>query len=127
MSTSAAATATPPAWPREAMAGLSGAAAALATTLTMGLLAYAPAGSAAAALGLPAAFAAALAGGVVMALLGRSRLPCATPSSATTLLLAALVARLWPTRRCSPPHPPAPRRWCHCARWRCCSRACCRC
>lgn len=94
MSTSAAATATPPAWPREAMAGLSGAAAALATTLTMGLLAYAPAGSAAAALGLPAAFAAALAGGVVMALLGRSRLPCATPSSATTLLLAALVARL---------------------------------
>ena len=83
-----------PPWPREALAGLSGAATALATALTLGLLAYAPAGGAAAALGLPAAFAAALAGGTVMALLGRSRLPCATPSSATTLLLATLVARL---------------------------------
>lgn len=81
-------------WPAEALAGLSGAATSLATALTVGLLAYAPAGPAAAALGLPAAFAAALAGGTVMALLGRSRLPCATPSSATTLLLAALVARL---------------------------------
>jgi hypothetical protein len=75
---------------------LSGALAALETVaivLTLGLLAFAPLG-AAASMGIAASFAAVIAGGLVYAMLGSAASPSAGPSSATSLILAGLVAQL---------------------------------
>lgn len=75
---------------------LSGAVVALETVaivLTLGLLAFAPLG-ASAPLGIAAAFAAVIAGGLVYALLGSAASPSAGPTSATALILAGLVAQL---------------------------------
>lgn len=67
---------------------------ALALVLTLGLLAFAPLGAAAARMGLAAGFAAVIAGGAVYALWGSVAAPAAAPSSATALILAGLVASL---------------------------------
>lgn len=83
-----------PAWLRGAWAGGVGSLGVLAVVVTLGLLAWAALGAGAARLGLQAAFATVAVGGVVYALLGRSAVPAAGPSSATALILAALVARL---------------------------------
>lgn len=75
---------------------LSGALVALETVaivLTLGLLAFAPLG-AYAPLGIAAAFAAVIAGGLVYALIGSAASPSAGPTSATALILAGLVAQL---------------------------------
>jgi SulP family sulfate permease len=79
---------------RAVWGGAVGSLGALAIVLTLGLLAWAPLGDAAVRLGLQSAFAAVAVGGAVYALLGRSAVPAAGPSSATTLILAALVVRL---------------------------------
>jgi MFS superfamily sulfate permease-like transporter len=79
-----------------AVRSLSGALVALETVaivLTLGLLAFAPLG-AYAPLGIAAAFAAVIAGGLVYALLGSAASPSAGPTSATALILAGLVAQL---------------------------------
>lgn len=79
-----------------AIRSLSGAVVALETVaivLTLGLLAFAPLG-ASAPLGIAAAFAAVIAGGLVYALLGSAASPSAGPTSATALILAGLVAQL---------------------------------
>lgn len=81
---------------RPAIHSLSGAVVALETVvivLTLGLLAFAPLG-ASAPLGIAAAFAAVIAGGLVYALLGSAASPSAGPTSATALILAGLVAQL---------------------------------
>lgn len=76
------------------VAGIVGSLSVLAVPLTLGLLVFAPLGSAATALGLQAAFACAAAGGIVYGLLGRTAVPAGGPSSATALILASVVARL---------------------------------
>jgi len=75
-------------------AGAAGALATLAVVLTLGLLAFAPIGPLAAAIGVPGAFTAAIVGCAVLGLGSRCSVPIASPSSATALVLAALVARL---------------------------------
>lgn len=79
---------------RSVRAGIVGALATLAVVLTLGLLAFAPMGPLAAAIGIPAAFAAAVVGSTVLGLGSRCSVPIASPSSATALTLAALVMRL---------------------------------
>lgn len=79
---------------RDAAAALVGALSALAIVLTLGLLAWAALGPGAAATGIAAAFATTAVGGLVLAARSGSSVPAAGPSSATALLLAALVARL---------------------------------
>jgi SulP family sulfate permease len=83
----------PSAW-ADALAGVVGSLSVVAVIVTLGLLAYAPLGAAAASLGLAATFVTAAVGGVVYAMAGRSALPAAGPSSATALILASLVARM---------------------------------
>jgi MFS superfamily sulfate permease-like transporter len=81
---------------KPAIHSLSGAVVALETVvivLTLGLLAFAPLG-ASAPLGIAAAFAAVIAGGLVYALLGSAASPSAGPTSATALILAGLIAQL---------------------------------
>ncbi len=65
----------------------------IAIVLTLGLLAFAPLG-ASAPLGIAAAFAAVIAGGLIYAALGSAASPSAGPTSATALILAGLVAQL---------------------------------
>ncbi len=74
--------------------GVVGSLAVLAVPLSLGLLAFAPLGPAAAQVGLRATFTAAVVAGVVYALLAGNRAPAAGPSSATALVLAGLVATL---------------------------------
>lgn len=78
----------------DAWRGSVDAATALAIVLTLGLLACAPLGADAARIGIPAAMAAVIAGGLVYALLGSTAVPAGCPSSATTRVYAGLVARL---------------------------------
>jgi SulP family sulfate permease len=66
----------------------------LGLVLTLGLLAFAPLGPDAVAVGLPSAFAAVIVGGTVFALLGRSAAPVVAPSTATAMVLAAGLARV---------------------------------
>jgi len=79
---------------RALLAGSVSALAALAIVLTLGLLGFAPLGSAAARLGIAAAFSGVIAGGLVYAWLGSTAAPTAGPSSATALIFAGLVAQL---------------------------------
>ena len=81
-------------WSTEILGGCTGAVVMLAVVLTLGLLAFAPLGSAAASMGISAAFVSAAVGGLVFVLLARSALPMAGPSSATALIFAGLVAQL---------------------------------
>ena len=78
----------------ESLAGAAGAAAALPLVLTLGVLALAATGAHAAALGVAAALAGNVGGGLVAAGLSRSPMPTAGPSSATAVIFAALVGRL---------------------------------
>lgn len=66
----------------------------LGLVLTLGLLAFAPLGPNAVAVGLPSAFAGVIVGGTVFALLGRSAAPVVAPSTATAMVLAAGLARV---------------------------------
>ena len=75
----------------EVLGGAVGSMSVLAVVLTLGLLAFSPLGSAAAAVGLSATFVTAVVGGLVYAAAGRAALPVAGPSSATALILASLV------------------------------------
>ncbi len=97
--------AAPPSHRSELLAGAAGGAVALPLVLTLGVLAFAATGPQAAALGLGAALAATVAGGLVMAALARTPLPTAGPSSATALILAALIARLVQDPALSVTHP----------------------
>jgi len=76
------------------MAGSVSALAGLAIVLTLGLLTFAPLGSAAVRIGIAAAFSGVIAGGLVYAWLGSAAAPTGGPSSATALILAGLVAQL---------------------------------
>jgi len=81
-------------WLKEVVGGGIGSVVTLAVVLTLGLLAVAPLGAAAAPLGLSAAFVTVSIGGVAFALLGRSAMPVTGPSSATVLIVAGLLAEL---------------------------------
>src|SRR5437764_795067 len=88
--------------PVELRAGVASAAAGLPLVLALGVLAFAPAGASAALLGVPAAFASVVLGGVVFALLSRNAIPTAGPSSATALILASFVVVLLTDRQFDP-------------------------
>lgn len=81
-------------WPGQLVGGTVGALVSIAVVLTMGLLAFAPIGLPAAETGIPAAFLSASLGALVMALLAKSKVPTAGPTSATAIILAGLVATL---------------------------------
>jgi MFS superfamily sulfate permease-like transporter len=83
-----------PGWLRESVAGTLGTLSTLVVPLTLGMLALAPLGAHGAAAGVLAGLTTTVVGGVLFGLLGRSVLPTAGPSSATALILAALVLRL---------------------------------
>jgi MFS superfamily sulfate permease-like transporter len=87
---------------RELAAGTVGSLSVLAVVLTLGLLAFAPLGAAAGALGMPAGFVTVALGGAVYALLGRASIPVAGPSSATSLILTGLVVGLAADPRLAP-------------------------
>lgn len=76
-------------WP-----GAVGAIVTVAVTITLGVFAFAPMGPAAAHFGVAASFACTVVSALVLALLARSALPVAGPSSATALVYAGLMARL---------------------------------
>ncbi len=85
----------PPApWWREWLGGSLGSIAVIGLVLSIGLLATAPLGTEGAAAGVRAGLLTAVAGGAAYAWLGRAALPAAGPSSATALLLAALLLQL---------------------------------
>ena len=79
------------AW-RELRAGIAGMLISLAPALTMGLLAFAPLGPQAAALGIPASLISSAVGGAVFAWLARGPMAAAGPSAAPALMLGTLVA-----------------------------------
>lgn len=83
------------AWARDGAAALVGVMSALAIVLTLGLLAWASLGEDAAATGLAAAFATTSVSAMVVAVGSRSTVPVGGPSSATALLLAALLAHVF--------------------------------
>ncbi len=70
--------------------------------LTLGLLAFAPLGTAAPQVGLLAAFVTVDIGGLLHAVLSGTRMPVSGPSSVTALTLAALVAQLVADPRLAP-------------------------
>ncbi|MEO5734378.1 MAG: SulP family inorganic anion transporter [Rubrivivax sp.] len=85
----------PHSWIQAPLHGAINAVAWLAVLLTLGLLAFSPLpGLGGAALGIAAAFATVIGGGLVYALAGRTASPVASASSATAVVLAALIARL---------------------------------
>lgn len=86
----------PSLWLREGSAGLVAAIVLVASPLTLGLLAYAPIGDAAAQIGIPAAFCTLVIGGLIVALRGIARVPSGGLSSAATLVIAGLVFDLAP-------------------------------
>jgi MFS superfamily sulfate permease-like transporter len=81
------------AWPALWVGSVS-ACATLALVLTLGLLAFAPLGAAAAGIGSAAGFVTVIVGAAVFACMGSVAVPAAGPGSATALILAALVASL---------------------------------
>ncbi len=76
------------------LAGAVNALTALVVVLSLGVVASAALGAAAAQWGVKAAFVAAIAGGLVYALLGTTASPAGGPSLATTVIFAALVAQV---------------------------------
>lgn len=81
----------PAAWARAAAGGAVGAIVNVAVVLTLGVVAFAPLGASAAALGIPASFGSVVVSAAVFALLSRHPLAIGGPSSAIALVLAALV------------------------------------
>lgn len=82
--------------------GIVGSLSVLAVPLSLGLLAFSALGAMAAPVGLMATFVTATVGGVVYALASHARTPASGPSSATALVLAALVAVLLADPRLMP-------------------------
>lgn len=80
--------------PREVFAGAVSALSLAAVPVTLGLLVYAPLAERAAPVGIPAAFLTLLVGGLVTACFGRTPMPATGPTSATALILAAMVSVL---------------------------------
>ena len=74
--------------------GVTSAVVALGVLLPLGLLSFAPLGPAGAAIGLQAAFAAAIFGGLVTTLAGGGPVPGSIPRTSTCLIFAGLVAKL---------------------------------
>jgi MFS superfamily sulfate permease-like transporter/CRP-like cAMP-binding protein len=81
-------------WTTELKAGCVGSVAGLGVVLTIGLLGFAPLGAVDAMVGIRAGFATVVVGGLLFALLGRSAMPTAGPSSATAIILSGLVTKL---------------------------------
>lgn len=81
-------------WSRELLAGATGSVVMLAVVLTIGLIGVAPLGAAATPQGVAGAFVAVAVGGLVFALISRSAMPVAGPSSATALIYAAALVPL---------------------------------
>ncbi|HEY6134831.1 MAG TPA: SulP family inorganic anion transporter [Rubrivivax sp.] len=79
---------------RQAVAGATGAVVTFALVISLGLLAYASLGPQAAGVGVAAAFAATAVSALLFALCSGTPLPIGGPSSATTIILAALIARV---------------------------------
>ncbi len=80
--------------PGDALAGAVNALTALAVLLSLGIVATAALGPAALQLGIKAALVAVIAGGLVYALCGSTASPAGGPSSATTVIYAALAAQV---------------------------------
>jgi SulP family sulfate permease len=78
----------------ELRGGVTSAVVALGVLLPLGLLSFAPLGPAGAAVGLQAAFAAAIFGGLVTALVAGAPVPGSIPRTSTCLIFAGLVAKL---------------------------------
>jgi MFS superfamily sulfate permease-like transporter len=78
----------------ELRGGLNNAVVALGVLLPLGLLSFAPLGPAGATVGLQAAFASAIFGGLVAALVGGAPIPGSIPRTSTCLIFAGLVAKL---------------------------------
>lgn len=91
----------------EIVGGVLGTLGFLAVPLCVGLLAFAPLGAGAGAVGLVAAFVATAIGGLVHAAFSRARLPAAGPNSATALMLAGLLGALTADPRLAPGQPGA--------------------
>lgn len=81
----------PAAWARAAIGGAVGAIVNVAVVLTLGVVAFAPLGTSAAALGIPASFGSVVVSAAVFALMSRHPLAVGGPSSAVALVIAALV------------------------------------
>ncbi|HVK33225.1 MAG TPA: SulP family inorganic anion transporter [Burkholderiaceae bacterium] len=94
MTRGTAANPTRPFAPSSLWPGAVGAIVTVAVTITLGVFAFAPMGPAAAHLGVAASFATTVVSALVLALLARSSLPVAGPSSATALVYAGLMVRL---------------------------------
>ena len=84
----------PASLPADALAGAVNALTALVALLSLGIVATAALGPDAMAPGIRAALVAVIAGGLVYALSGSTASPAAMPSSATTVIFAALVAQV---------------------------------
>jgi SulP family sulfate permease len=85
---------TPQRWRAEFAGALNATAAMLPFVLTFGFIVYGALGGAAAQVGLGASVIAVVVGGAVMALLGRSALPAASPSASASLILGGTVLAL---------------------------------
>ncbi len=79
---------------RDLLAGATGAVVTLALVVSLGILAYAPLGADAAAVGLASAFMATMVSVTVFGLLARCAMPTGGPSTATAIILAGLVAQV---------------------------------
>lgn len=79
---------------REVFAGLASAVAVAGVPITLGILVYSSIGAAAGSLGIPAAFWTVAIGGATALLFSDARMPALGPTSATALILAALVGRI---------------------------------
>lgn len=97
----------PARWRTQITGGVIGTLSFLAVPLSVGLLAFAPLGAGAGAVGLVAAFVATAIGGLVHAAFSRARLPAAGPNSATALMLAGLLTALMADPRLAPSRPDA--------------------
>jgi SulP family sulfate permease len=84
----------PASLPRDVLAGAVNAVTSLVAVLSLGIVATGTLGPAALLLGIKAALVAAIAGGLVYALSGTTPSPAGNPSSATTVIFAALVAQV---------------------------------
>lgn len=83
-----------PGWRGEIVAGLGATAAMLPFVLTFGYIVFGAAGATAAQIGLTASVVSVVVGGLVMVLASRARLPTASPSASTALILGTLVVAL---------------------------------
>lgn len=87
----------------ELLGGLASTLAAVPVMLTQGLLAFVALGAAGPGVGIPAAVVSASLGGLAFALAARRGLPCAGPTSASTLIYAALAGVLVADPALAPP------------------------